>query len=113
MSAKELRWHDTLVLMNMDLIHKLDCDNVGLDALSRKEEFHAMSRSQVLRLMYKGEGNLERKIRERYMKDSKAQTLLDEFGKERSSKTLSWQMDCSSINKVGCMFLKANLDCWF
>ena len=34
-SAKQLRWHDTLALMNVDLIHKLGCDNVVPDALSR------------------------------------------------------------------------------
>ena len=64
MSAKQLRWHDTLALMNVDLIHKPGRDNVVPDALSRKEEFHAMSTTQVLRLMYKREGNFEQKIRE-------------------------------------------------
>ena len=68
-SAKQLRWHDTLALMNVDLIHKPGRDNVVLDALSRREEFHAMSTTQTLRLMYKGEGNLQQKIREGYLKD--------------------------------------------
>ena len=63
MSAKQLRWHNTLVLMNVDLIHKPGCNNVVPDALSRQKEFHAMSTTQALRLMYKGERNLQRKIR--------------------------------------------------
>ena len=42
-STKQLRWHDTLALTNVDSIHKSGCDNVVLDALSRQEEFHAMS----------------------------------------------------------------------
>ena len=58
-SAKQLRWHDTLALMNVDLIYKPGCDNVVLDALNRREEFHAMSTIQALRLMYKGERNLQ------------------------------------------------------
>jgi hypothetical protein len=44
-----------------------------------------MSTTQVLRLMYKGEGDLELKIRKGYMKDPKAQRLL---GKLRAGKKL-------------------------
>ena len=84
-SAKHLKWHDTLPLMNVDLIHKLGRDNVVSDALSRQEEFHAMSTTQALRLMYKGERNLQRKIKERFLKDPKAQRLLGEL---RQGKTL-------------------------
>ena len=47
-SAKKLRWHDTLVFMNMDLIHKPGRDNVVPNALNRREEFHAMSMIQAL-----------------------------------------------------------------
>ena len=79
MSAKQLRWHDTLALMNVDLIHKPDRDELVPDALNRKEEFHIISTTQVLRLIYKGKENLERKIREGYMKDLKAQRLLGEL----------------------------------
>jgi hypothetical protein len=38
-STKQLTWHDTLVLLQVELIHKLGQDNVILDVLSRKEEF--------------------------------------------------------------------------
>ena len=86
MSAKQLRWHDIFALINVDLIHKLGRDNMVPDALSRWEDFHAMSTTQVLRLMYKGEGNLQRKIREGYFKDPKAQRLLGELYKGKALK---------------------------
>ena len=35
MSAKSSRWHDSLALMKVDLIHKLDSGNVMPDTLSR------------------------------------------------------------------------------
>ena len=85
MSAKQLRWHDTLALMNVDFIHKPGRDNVVPDALSRQEEFQDMSTTQVLRVMYNGGGSLERRIREGYMKDPEAQRLLGEL---RSGKKL-------------------------
>ena len=88
MSAKQLRWHDTLALMNVDLIHKPGRDNVVPDALSRREEFQAMSTTQVLRLMYKGEGDLERRIREGYMKDPEAQRLLGELRQGKKLKEI-------------------------
>jgi hypothetical protein len=37
--VKQLRWHDTLALLDVELIHKPCQDNVIPDALSRKEEF--------------------------------------------------------------------------
>ena len=57
-SAKSLRWHDSLAFMKVDLIHKLDRGNVVLDALSRRERFQAMRTIQTLWLMSIGEGNL-------------------------------------------------------
>ena len=57
-SAKSLRWHDSLALMKVDLIHKPDRGNVVPDALSRREEFQAMRTIQTLWLMCAGEGNL-------------------------------------------------------
>jgi len=38
-STKQLRWHDTIILLNVELKHKLRWDNVVLDVLSQKEEF--------------------------------------------------------------------------
>ena len=45
-NAKQLRWYDTLALMNVELIHKRGRDNVVPDALSRQEEFQAMNISK-------------------------------------------------------------------
>jgi hypothetical protein len=36
---KQLKWHDTLALLDFELIHKPRWDNVVLDALNKKEEF--------------------------------------------------------------------------
>ncbi len=36
-STKQLRWHNTLALLDVEMIHKLKWDNVVLDTLSRKE----------------------------------------------------------------------------
>lgn len=37
--VEQLRWHDTLALLDVELIQKPGWDNVVPDALSRKEEF--------------------------------------------------------------------------
>jgi hypothetical protein len=37
-STKQLRWHDTLALLDVELFHKLGRDNVVLDAINKKEE---------------------------------------------------------------------------
>jgi hypothetical protein len=47
--------------------------------ISRQDELQAINTMQVLRLMYKGEGDLAWQIREGYMKDPKAQRLLGEL----------------------------------
>ena len=86
MSTKQLSWHNTLALMNVDLIHNPGRDNVVSDALSRREEFHAMSTTQALQLMYKGEGNLQWKIRKEYLNDPKAQRLLGELCNSKALK---------------------------
>ena len=70
--------------MNVDLIHKPGHDNVMPDVLSRREEFHIMNTIQALQLMYKGEGNLQQKLKEEYLKDPKAQRLLDELCKGKA-----------------------------
>ena len=57
-NTKSLWWHDTLALMKVDLIYKLDRDNVVLDALSRREKFQAMKIILTLWLILTGEGNL-------------------------------------------------------
>ena len=48
MNAKPLRWHNTLVLMKVDLIHKVGHNNMVRDMLSEREEFQAMTTIQIL-----------------------------------------------------------------
>jgi hypothetical protein len=38
-STKQLKLHNTLALLDVEMIHKLGLDNVVLDTLNRKEEF--------------------------------------------------------------------------
>jgi hypothetical protein len=69
---KQLKWHDTLALLDVELIHKLGQDNVIHDALNRKKEFQlerASTKTQALRAIFEGESSLEQKIREVYMQD--------------------------------------------
>lgn len=37
--VKQLKWHETLALLDVELAHKLGQDNVVLNALNRKEKF--------------------------------------------------------------------------
>jgi hypothetical protein len=43
--TKQLRWHDTLALLDVELIHKLIQDNAIPNALSRKKEFHPIGKT--------------------------------------------------------------------
>jgi hypothetical protein len=47
-STKPLRWHDTLVLMKVDLIHIVGHNNMVQDVLSEREKFQAMSTIIIL-----------------------------------------------------------------
>jgi hypothetical protein len=38
-SAKPFRWHNTLVLMKLDLIHKMGHDNMVQDAHPNNEQY--------------------------------------------------------------------------
>ncbi|KAL2632608.1 hypothetical protein R1flu_004087 [Riccia fluitans] len=79
-TPKQLRWHDTLALMDVELIHKPGRENVVPDALSRKEEYMPSS-SRVLRVMYQRESDLERRIRETYMQDETDKEYLEKIKK--------------------------------
>jgi hypothetical protein len=71
-STKQLKWHDTLALLDVELIHKLRQDNVVHDSLSRKKEFQLerpLTKTQALRAIFEGESSLEWKIREAYMQN--------------------------------------------
>jgi hypothetical protein len=106
--------------MNVDLIHKLGRNNVVLDVLSRREELQAMSTFQVLRLIYKGERDLEWWIREGCMKDPEAYRLLGELKVGKKLKEIklvdgllkfkqSWM--CVPQGKLRLLVLKEEHDC--
>jgi len=72
-STKQLRWHDTLELMDVEFIHKQGRDNVVPNALNRKNEFQVekpLTKTQALRAIFQGENNLENLIKEPYIQDS-------------------------------------------
>ena len=56
-ATNPLSCHNTLALMKVNLIHKLDKDNMVLDAPNKQEEFQAMSVTQILWLIFDGEKN--------------------------------------------------------
>ena len=93
--------------MNVELIHKPGRDNV-VSALSRREEFQGMNTSKSLWLMYKGECDLHRKLREGYANDPEVQIFLGKLRKGKALKEVKLVDNCSSINKVGCMCYKAS-----
>ncbi len=52
--VKQLYWQDTLALMDIELIHKCNKENVVLNVLSRKEEYQGempWGSTQILRAM--------------------------------------------------------------
>jgi hypothetical protein len=67
---KQLQWHNTLAFMDIELIHKLNKDNVMPNALNHKKEYQGeMFLDQIFRTMFIREGNLERKIQEVSVED--------------------------------------------
>lgn len=75
-------------LFTTNLIHKPGLDIVIPDALNRKEELHAISTTEALQLVVKGEGDLERKIRKGCTKDPEAQRLLGELRQRKKLKDI-------------------------
>jgi hypothetical protein len=64
-TAKQLQWHDTLALMDIELIHKLGKDNVVLNVLSRKEKYQgemSWESTQIFRAMFVKKKDIKRKI---------------------------------------------------
>ena len=82
-STKPLRWHDTLALIKVNLIHNLEHGNVVSDALSRREEFQAMRTIQTLWLIFIGERNLWCKIQEGDINYPELQRFQGEFCKSK------------------------------
>ncbi len=81
-SANKLKWHDTLALLDVELIHKPRWDNIIPNALSRKEEFQLekpLIKTQALRAIFKGKNTLEWNIRKTYVQDPLAQCYFKEL----------------------------------
>jgi len=69
-STKQLTWHNTMALLNVELIHKPGQNNVVLDALNTKEKFQMekpLTKTQALKAIFQGENSLERRIKEAYV----------------------------------------------
>jgi hypothetical protein len=70
--AMQSRWHNTLVVMDVELVHKPGKDNVVLDVLSCKREYQGemfWENIQILWAMFVKESNLERKERKLYVEN--------------------------------------------
>jgi hypothetical protein len=88
-SMKQLIWHDTLVLLDVQLIHKPGWDNIVPNALSMKEEFQVekpLTKTQALKAIFQGKGSLKQKIREAYVKDPLTQCYSKELHEWRKVK---------------------------
>jgi hypothetical protein len=63
--AKQLRWHDILALMDIELIHKLNKDNVVPNVINLKKEYQGemhWESIQIFQTMFIEKNDLERKI---------------------------------------------------
>jgi hypothetical protein len=61
--AKQLWWHDTLALMDIELIHKPSKDNVVLNVLNCKKEYQGemlWENTQILQVMFVKKTDLEK-----------------------------------------------------
>jgi len=84
--AKQLQWHNTLALMDIELIHKLSKDNVMLDVLNHKKEYQRempWESIQILWIMFIEESDLEIKIQETYVKDYLAQIYFNDLNQKQ------------------------------
>jgi hypothetical protein len=91
-STKQLKWHDTLALLDMELIHKQGQDNVVPNAPNRKEEFQVekpLTKIQTLKAIFQKENNLRKKIKKSYMQDPLAQHHFKELHERRKVKGIT------------------------
>jgi hypothetical protein len=72
-SQKELRWYDVIVGSNVVLIHKLGCDNVVLDALSRNEEY--LDLNIMVMVLSQNDTPFEKEVKEAYKTDGQTKEL--------------------------------------
>jgi hypothetical protein len=76
-SQKELRWYDTIVGSNVVLIHKLGCNNIVPNALSRKEEY--LDLNMMVLALSQDDTPFEKEVKEAYKTDGEAKELKKMF----------------------------------
>ncbi len=84
--AKELHWHDTLAVMDIDLNHKFGKNNVVPYVLSRKEEYQGKMHwesIQILWAMFIWESDLDRKIQKAYVEHCLAQSYFNDLRQKK------------------------------
>jgi hypothetical protein len=89
---KQLKWYDTLTLLDVKLIRKLKWENIVPNALNMKEEFQvekSLIKTQALKAIFQGKGSLEQKIREAYVKDLLTRCYYKELHKWRKVKSIT------------------------
>ena len=85
-TSKELRWYDTIISMDVELIHKSGRDNLVPDALSRREE---LLTPRLLVLVEEDHDEVEKKILDdvwEAMKHDKDAVINNQFLDEWGSK---------------------------
>ena len=87
-SAKPLWWHNTLALMKVNLIHKVDHNNMVRNMLSGGRSSKQWAPSKFLWLMFVSKDNLWWKIREGYINYPKSQKLVGELRKGKALKEI-------------------------
>ncbi len=91
-SMTQLKWHDTLVSLDVELIHKPRWDNIIPNALNKKEEFQVEkppTKTQALNAIFHGKGNFKWKIMEVNVQDSFVQHYFKELQKWKKVKNIT------------------------
>ncbi len=90
--AKELHWHDTLALMDIELIHKHGKNNVVPYVLNRMEEYQRgmhWESIQILRTMFVEKSDIKRKIQKAYVEDCLAQSYFNDLRQKKKVKRIT------------------------
>ncbi len=91
--TKQLHWHNTLALMDMELICKTSQNNVVPNTLSYKEEYNKKPSIKIkyLQVIFVGKNIMERKIREAYVVDPLAQHYFMELQTKKKFRGISFK----------------------
>ncbi len=91
--TKQLRWHNTLAPMDMELICKTSQNNVVRNTLSCKEEYNQKPSTKIkyLWVIIVGKNIMERNIRETYVVDLLAQHYFMELQTKKKIRGISFK----------------------